>query len=68
MCTFNCPSSSPDPLKAVRRLAGRPLLMTHGRHDRTVRPTDADRLFAAAGMEPTLRALIRTYGAMNVQR
>ena len=38
-----------DPLAAVRRLAGRPLLMVHGRHDRTIRPEQAERLFAAAG-------------------
>ena len=44
-----------DPLRAVRRLAGRPLLMTHGRHDRTVRPSDADRLFAAAGEPKEMR-------------
>jgi predicted esterase len=44
-----------DPVKAVRRLSGRPLLMTHGRLDRTVRPTDADRLFAAAGEPKEMR-------------
>lgn len=44
-----------DPLKAVRKLSGRPLLMTHGRYDRTVRPTDADRLFAAAGEPKEMR-------------
>lgn len=38
-----------DPLMAVRRLSGRPLLMVHGRHDRTIRPDQAERLFAAAG-------------------
>ena len=38
-----------DPIKAVRQLAGRPLLMTHGRMDRTVLPRDAQRLFDAAG-------------------
>lgn len=37
-----------DPMGAVRRLAGRPLLMVHGRHDRTIRPEQAERLFAAA--------------------
>ena len=37
-----------DPLAAVRRLAGRPLLMVHGRHDRTIRPEQAERLYAAA--------------------
>lgn len=44
-----------DPLRAVRRLHGRPLLMVHGRHDRTVRPEQAERLFAAAGEPKTLR-------------
>jgi len=40
-----------DPLKAVRRFDGRPLLMVHGRRDGTVRPEQAQRLFDAA-MEP----------------
>ncbi len=44
-----------DPLKAVRKLSGRPLLMTHGRYDQTVRPVDADRLFAAAGEPKEMR-------------
>lgn len=38
-----------DPLRAVRKLGGRPLLMVHGTGDRTVRPEQAERLFAAAG-------------------
>lgn len=38
-----------DPLRAIRKLEGRPLLMIHGRRDRTVRPAQAERLFAAAG-------------------
>ena len=37
-----------DPLRAVRRLGGRPLLMVHGRWDRTVKPEQARRLFEAA--------------------
>jgi uncharacterized protein len=37
-----------DPLRAVRRLDGRPLLMVHGRYDRTVKPEQARRLFDAA--------------------
>lgn len=40
-----------DPARAVRRLNGRPLLMVHGRQDTTVRPEQAERLFAAA-LEP----------------
>ena len=44
-----------DPLRAVRRLAGRPLLMVHGRQDHVVRPEQAERLFAAAGEPKTLR-------------
>ena len=37
-----------DPLKAVRKLKGRPLLIVHGRRDRTVLPEQAQRLFDAA--------------------
>ncbi|MDF2776219.1 MAG: dipeptidyl aminopeptidase/acylaminoacyl-peptidase-like protein, partial [Geminicoccaceae bacterium] len=37
-----------DPLRAVRSLGGRPLLMVHGRRDRTILPLQAERLFAAA--------------------
>lgn len=38
-----------DPLRAARNLRGRPLLMVHGRRDRTVTPAQAQRLFDAAG-------------------
>lgn len=44
-----------DPVRAVRRLGGRPLLMVHGRNDRTVRPDQAERLFAAAPEPKELR-------------
>ena len=44
-----------DPLRAVRKLRGRPLLMVHGRRDRTVLPEQAERLFAAAGEPKELR-------------
>jgi uncharacterized protein len=44
-----------DPLRAVRGLDGRPLLMVHGRRDRTVTPAQAQRLFDAAGEPKTLR-------------
>ncbi|MDB4951967.1 MAG: Dienelactone hydrolase family protein [Gemmatimonadetes bacterium] len=44
-----------DPVRAVRKLAGRPLLMVHGRQDRTVRPDQAERLFAAAGEPKEIR-------------
>ena len=44
-----------DPLRAVRGLRGRPLLMVHGRRDRTVLPEQAERLFAAAGEPKELR-------------
>jgi uncharacterized protein len=44
-----------DPLRAVRKLEGRPLLMVHGRNDRTVRPEQAERLFAAAGEPKEIR-------------
>jgi uncharacterized protein len=37
-----------DPLKLVGRLSGRPILMVHGRYDRTIPPQQAERLFAAA--------------------
>lgn len=40
-----------DPIRAVRALAGRPLLMVHGRSDRTVTAAQAQRLFDAA-LEP----------------
>jgi uncharacterized protein len=38
-----------DPRGAVRALAGRPLLMVNGRHDRTIQPAQARALFEAAG-------------------
>ena len=44
-----------DPLKAVRRFDGRPLLMVHGRRDGTVRPEQAQRLFDAASEPKELR-------------
>lgn len=37
-----------DPLRAVRKLAGKPLLMVNGSYDRTIRPEQAKRLFEAA--------------------
>jgi fermentation-respiration switch protein FrsA (DUF1100 family) len=37
-----------DPLQGVRALAGRPLLMVHGRRDNTILPAPASRLFEAA--------------------
>ena len=44
-----------DPLRAVRRLRGRPLLVVHGRGDRTMRPEQAQRLFDAAHEPKELR-------------
>lgn len=44
-----------DPIRAVRKLAGRPLLMVHGRHDRTVRPEQARRLYEAAAEPKEIR-------------
>lgn len=38
-----------DPLRAVRKLAGRPFLMVNGRFDRTIKAAQAERLYAAAG-------------------
>ena len=37
-----------DPMRGVRALGGRPLLMVHGRRDRTILPAQAERLYAAA--------------------
>jgi hypothetical protein len=44
-----------DPLRAVRRLRGRPLLMVHGRWDRTVKPEQAQRLYDAAAEPKELK-------------
>lgn len=44
-----------DPPRAVRSLAGRPLLMVNGRHDPVIRPEQAERLFRAAGEPRELR-------------
>jgi dienelactone hydrolase len=44
-----------DPLRAVARAAGRPMLMINGRFDRTVKPSQAERLFAAAREPKTMR-------------
>ena len=43
-----------DPLRAARALAGRPLLMVNGKRDRTIKPDQAERLFAAAVEPKTL--------------
>ena len=37
-----------DPLRSVRKFAGRPLLMVNGRYDRTVTSAQAERLYEAA--------------------
>ena len=44
-----------DPVRSIRRLDGRPLLMVHGTRDRTVRPEQAVRLFEAAPEPKELR-------------
>jgi predicted esterase len=44
-----------DPVRAVRKLGGRPLLMLNGRLDRTIRPDQAERLYAAANEPKELR-------------
>jgi fermentation-respiration switch protein FrsA (DUF1100 family) len=44
-----------DPRRAARNLVGRPLLMINGRLDRTIRPEQAESLFAAAGEPKELR-------------
>jgi pimeloyl-ACP methyl ester carboxylesterase len=37
-----------DPIRAVRKFGGRPLLMVNGRYDRTIKASQAERLYAAA--------------------
>lgn len=44
-----------DPLKSARSLNGRPLLMLHGKLDRTIPPEQAQRLFDAASEPKELR-------------
>jgi fermentation-respiration switch protein FrsA (DUF1100 family) len=44
-----------DPVGAVKKLDGRPLLMIHGKRDRTVVPAQATRLFEAAAEPKELR-------------
>jgi fermentation-respiration switch protein FrsA (DUF1100 family) len=44
-----------DPLRVVRRILGRPLMMVNGRFDRIVKPSQAERLFAAAHEPKTMR-------------
>ena len=43
-----------DPVAAARRLNGRPLLMLHGRNDRTITAAQAQRLFDAAAQPKEL--------------
>jgi uncharacterized protein len=44
-----------DPIRSVRSLNRRPLLMLHGRSDRTIRPEQAQRLYDAASQPKELR-------------
>jgi uncharacterized protein len=44
-----------DPLRAARKLNGRPLLLVNGRRDTTTRPAQAERLFAYAEEPKELR-------------
>jgi uncharacterized protein len=44
-----------DPVRSVRALNGRPLLMLHGRQDRTILPEQAQRLYDAASQPKELR-------------
>lgn len=44
-----------DPLKFVRSLGARPLLMLHGKLDRTIPPVQAERLYDAASQPKELR-------------
>ncbi len=46
-----------DPLRAVRRISPRPLLMVNGRWDRTITADQAQRLYDAAGEPKELRWL-----------
>lgn len=43
-----------DPLAAARKLDGRPFLMLHGRHDRTITAEQAQRLYDAAAQPKEL--------------
>ncbi len=43
-----------DPIRLIRSIAGRPLLMVNGRSDRTVTPAQAAALHAAAGEPKTI--------------
>src|SRR5215212_3341309 len=44
-----------DPLRSVKSLKGRPLLMLHGKRDRTITPEQAERLYDAASEPKELR-------------
>jgi pimeloyl-ACP methyl ester carboxylesterase len=44
-----------DPLRSVKSLGGRPVLLLHGRADRTILPAQAQRLFDAASEPKELR-------------
>ena len=44
-----------DPIRSVKSLNGRPLLMLHGKNDRTIRPDQAQRLFDAASNPKEIR-------------
>jgi fermentation-respiration switch protein FrsA (DUF1100 family) len=44
-----------DPLKSARSLKGRPLLMLHGKRDRTIKPEQAQRLYDAASEPKTIK-------------
>ena len=44
-----------DPIRSAKSLNGRPLLMLHGKNDRTIRPDQAQRLFDAASKPKELR-------------
>jgi len=44
-----------DPLRSAKSLHGRPLLMLHGRYDRTIRPEQAQRFYDAASEPKELR-------------
>lgn len=54
---FPIQPSEVSPVEAVSRIAPRPLLLLHGKHDPIILAEDARELYAAAGSESSLRVL-----------
>jgi fermentation-respiration switch protein FrsA (DUF1100 family) len=57
---FPIATSHVSPINAVSRLTPRPLLLLHGARDRTINPSDARDLLAAAGHPKALHVLPRS--------